>query len=216
MEELNYKIGVNIFCKKNIPICAGLGGASADAAATLLGLNALFENVFSNQKLFEIAVKIGADVPFCLEGGCCFAQGIGEFLKKIDLKILFFLVIIKPNYDASTKKMYELIDKKKLKTKTPDNILNALKNQDLNLISKNLYNKFEEILEFKEILKIKNDLTKHGAINALITGSGSAIYGIFKKESEALICTKKLSKKYQNIFCTKRTNFSNLLSVCTN
>ncbi|MDR0738910.1 MAG: 4-(cytidine 5'-diphospho)-2-C-methyl-D-erythritol kinase [Oscillospiraceae bacterium] len=211
LEKLKHHPGITISCNKNIPVGTGLGGGSADAAATLLGLNKLFANTFSKQKLHEIAKKVGSDVPFCLEGGCYLVRGTGENLKKIDSEFRAFFVIVKPDYSTSTKKAYELLDKKRFKIRSFKSILKAIKSNNIKLVSTNLYNKFEHILINNKIKKIKKELKNFGAINSLMTGTGSAIYGLFDSEDRAIFAKNRLKKIYNEVFFVKNINYSNLI-----
>lgn len=182
------KISIDI--EKNIPIQAGLAGGSTDAAAVLYGLNTLC-NRLSFDQLIDMGSSLGADVPFCLLGGTCIAEGIGTTLKKIDDMPLCYLLIVKPsNINISTKQAYALSDEFKIgPNKEKFNaMIDGIKNQDLNRISSNLFNKFQDIMNLKKINKIIEKLRKSGALNACMTGSGSAVYGIFENIDLAMTC----------------------------
>ena len=199
-----YNNGIDISVKKNIPISAGLAGGSADAAATIIGLNKMFKTDFNKNQLIEIALKVGADVPFCIFGGTMIAEGIGEILTPIKPIPKCYIVLCKPNIDISTKVAYKLFDT------TPNKKFNNIKNivkyinkENLNLISKNIYNRFEEVLMLDEVNDIKNILNNNGAIVSCMSGSGPSTYGIFFEKLTAKNCFKKLKTIYNDTFLCK-------------
>ncbi len=193
--------GVRIDIKKIIPEKAGLAGGSSDGAATLIGLDKMFETNLSTEKLCAIAEKVGSDIPFCIVGGSALATGIGTEISKIDSKLNFWTVIIKPPIDVSTKEAYESIDKcQDHDLKNPTNILDALKQGDLKYLCENLFNRFEENTQEKEIEKIKKLLIDNGSLGACMSGSGPSVYGIFKSFESAKSCEKLMKKYYENVF----------------
>lgn len=196
--------GIDIIVEKNIPISAGLAGGSADAAATIVGLNKMFKTNFNKNQLIEIALKVGADVPFCILGGTMIAKGIGEILTPIKSIPNCYIVLCKPNIDVSTKVAYKLFDNAPSKKyNNINNIVESINNENLNLISKNIYNRFEEVLMLDEVNDIKNILKNNGAIASCMSGSGSSTYGIFPEETTAKNCFKKLKTIYNNTFLCK-------------
>ena len=200
--------GAEIFIDKIIPQQAGLAGGSADAAATLWGLNTLFGNVLSDEKLMQIAAQIGADVPFCLMGGAAYAVGTGTELKKISPLFGCHFVIVKPLINISTASAYALFDNiKSSKTHSLKNLLNACEIGDLPGVSKNLFNRFEYFIDETEIFDLKNQMQSCGALGCLMTGSGSAVYAIFDDENLAKSCAKKFKNIYDDVFvCTPTAN----------
>ncbi len=197
-------IGVKINILKNIPQRAGLAGGSTDAAAVLYALNSFFEAKISEHELSELGCKIGSDVPFCLKGGCLHATGTGTNLYLIPSLKNCFLVVVKPKISICTKKAYTLYDSyKSLKLKSTENIIKCLKSQNLHGVSKNIFNRFEEVLNNTEILNIKKSLCSNGALGACMSGSGSAVFGIFEDKNKAIECIKKLKKIYSQIFLCK-------------
>jgi len=198
-KETRIKQGVEIFLEKNIPVGAGLGGGSSDAAATLKGLNSLFNNPLSNDNLKKIALKIGMDVPFFIDGGCAVASGRGEKLKNIKLKKTFWLVIIKPNFSISTKEAYELIDKNLILTKNSSyaKIMTKALGSGLLEITESLYNIFERVVSIQYPgfpSKLKEKFKDAGADGVLMSGSGSAVYGIFRVRRSAYQAFEKLKR----------------------
>ena len=183
---------VKIHIQKNIPSEAGLAGGSADGAGVLYGLNKLYGNPLKEDELLELCAMIGSDVSFCLVGGLCRCRGRGEILQKIGgkefLKELYgisnlYIVIVKPDFSISTKFIYDNLvageyfeDEKKL---VVDDFLSKK-----NLV---LYNDLEKpaIEKFQEIASIKKKLREFGSFDSLMSGSGSAIYGLFLSHSTA-------------------------------
>jgi 4-diphosphocytidyl-2-C-methyl-D-erythritol kinase len=175
---------VQIRVIKRIPAEAGLGGGSADAAATLNALQELYGEV-DEKTLLEIAAKVGADVPFCLKGGTQRAEGIGEVLTPVrGMKL--HLVVAKPAEGVSTKKLFSLL---KLPRTMPETTaaLKALSDGNLDALCPLLYNALEEpaIELVPEIGRIKRDLLALGAKAACMSGSGSAVFGVFADKAAA-------------------------------
>ncbi len=196
--------GVCIRIKKQIPSQAGLGGGSADAAAVLVALNKIFKTHLSEEALCEIGARIGADVPFCVCGGTRLARGIGEILTKIDNYCDFKLVIVKGTDGVSTKEAYEDFDNatdiKKLRI---DKVIEALAAGNTSELKGRLINVFEQTTRVKEVSKIVEELKSLGAVEAAMTGSGSAVFGIFTSSKDAKRCKKALKDKYPFVCTTK-------------
>lgn len=184
--------GAQIRVVKRIPAEAGLGGGSADAAATLNALQELFGEV-DEKTLLELAAKVGADVPFCLRGGTQRAEGIGEVLTPVrGMKL--HLVVAKPAEGVSTKKLFSLL---KLPRVMPETIsaLKALSDGDLNALCPLLYNALEEpaIALVPEIGRIKQELISLGAKAACMSGSGSAVFGVFETAEHAQAAQEQMT-----------------------
>ena len=195
------KPGICINIQKKIPIGAGLAGGSSDAAAVLIALNELFESKLSKNDLASIGEKVGADVPFCIFGGTMLATGTGTTLTPLPSFKDCYILIVKPTFSVSTKTAYQASDKFSYeKCKSINSIISAIKSNNLRETAKNIFNRFEKVLNFDEISKIKNILNKNGALNSCMTGTGSAVYGIFEYEQKAMSCKKFLNKTYKEIF----------------
>lgn len=203
------KIGMNIKIEKNIPIKSGLAGGSTDAAAVLYGLNALFDNLLTTEDLLDIGASIGADVPFCLLGGTYLAEGTGTILKKLNNIPKCYLLVVKPDIDISTKQAYILSDKYNIAPNKEkfNNLVQGIDNSNIKIISNNIFNKFQDIIGLKEINNIIDIMIKGGALNACMTGSGSAVYGIFENKEIANKCKSKFNSKNE-IFLTEASNES--------
>ena len=181
--------GIEISLKKNIPIAAGMAGGSTDAAATLRGINELFELGLTDEDLCSIGVKLGADVPYCIVGGTCLAEGIGERLTKLPDLPRLNLVIAKPEAGVSTKTVYTELDKVIDKAKHPDvkAMTEAVKAGDKAEIAGQLGNILEAVTipACPEIGEIKILLAEAGAEGVLMSGSGPTVFGIFKDKDGA-------------------------------
>ena len=185
--------GVEISLQKNIPSRAGLGGGSADAAAVLRGLNELFETKLSVPALMELGAEIGADVPFCVHGGTCRCTGTGERIEPVSPMPDCFLVICKPPAGISTPRAYALLDQHPFsRTPATEKMVQALESGDLRLIGKTLSNRFEETMKLLQSKTVKKIMLSAGALGAMMTGSGSAVYGIFEGEAAANSCMELL------------------------
>ncbi len=193
--------GVEIKIKKNIPMEAGLAGGSTDAAAVLLAMNKIFDTDLSKKELADIGADVGADVPFCVYGGTMTAGGIGTILSPLpDLPECYF-VIVKPKIGVSTKEAYERSDLPEFEAvKGMDMITEAICEGNIKNIAKNLYNKFEAVNDLPEIEAIKSFMHKCGAIGAAMTGSGSAVFGIFENDNDRDDCARRLEEQYDDVF----------------
>ena len=195
--------GISINIQKQIPVGAGLAGGSSDAAAVLIALNTLFECNLSKGELANIGEKIGADVTFCIFGGTMLATGTGTALSPLLSLKNCHVLIVKPTFSVSTKLAYQASDQTpREKNKSIDNIISAIKSNNLRDIAKNIYNRFETVLNFDEVTNIKNILNKNGALNSCMTGTGSAVYGIFEDKEKAIYCKNLLNKNYKDVFLT--------------
>ena len=192
------KGGAEITLEKRIPSQAGLGGGSADAAAVLRGLNRLFGADLSADTLCTAAVKLGADVPFLILGGTALCGGIGEEITLLDDLTDCTIVIAKPGDGVSTKEAYDAFDTAEtqgaLSHASPQPLVNALKNGKLNDICRSCSNVFEQTVSLAGVNKARCMLAEAGAYVSCMSGSGSAVYGIFGKNFITDNCIKSLKK----------------------
>lgn len=181
--------GAEIFIEKNIPHKAGLGGGSSDAAAVLRGLNELYGCPVTTDKLLEIGLKTGADVPFCLVGGTKICRGIGEIISDCpELKKRTYLIVM-PDFGCDTKGAYEKYDQNPLPA-------TSRLNRFFGDFPRYLYNIFEELYQSENIREIKERLIENGAENACLTGSGAAVFGVFETREKAERAQKAFSKLF--------------------
>lgn len=201
LKKSGLKYGVSLDLTKRIPHGAGLAGGSADAAGVLRGLNNLSGNFFSHDELMSLAAQLGADVPFCISGGCAFAEGIGDKLTQLPVPQNFHYVIVKPEESISTAYVYNNLD---LKLRKQDiNVraaAEALKNNDREAFLHNAGNFMETVTakKFPVINDIKNQLRQNGAFLSMMSGSGTSVFGIFETCESAKKAAAKLN--FKNVY----------------
>lgn len=197
------KFDVKISLSKNIPIAAGMAGGSADAAATLRGINRLYDLGLTNEELRKISVKLGADVPFCVEGGLCLCEGIGEVLTSLPSLPRLPVLICKPPIAVSTRDVYKQYDAME-KTDHPDvdGMIKAIEGYDYKTVSALCGNVLEPVtVSNHEIInRIKNDMKQAGAINAMMSGSGPTVFGLFESDEGLRKAYDEMKKQYTD--CT--------------
>ena len=190
--------------EKNIPTQAGLGGGSSDAAAYLRGMDRLYGLGLGRERLRVLAAELGADVPFCIDGGAAAAAGIGERLTPVESHLPLWLVITKPKAGCSTPAMYRRIDEmgESLRQRfTTQEAAKTLEKGDLAGLCGSLYNVFEEVTALPELSEIRQELRRSGALAAMMTGSGSAVFGIFPEEAAAKAAAEKMAESRWAIGC---------------
>lgn len=187
-EQYSIRKGIEIYLKKHIPVAAGMAGGSTDAAATMLAMNEMFALGLDREKLMEQAVRLGADIPFCILGGTALAQGIGERLKPLPAPPQTALLVIKPAIMVSTKWVYEHIRVNELE-KHPDidGMVEALEQGNLKGITDRMENVMETVTQNKYpiIKEIKELMLENNAMNAIMSGSGPSIFGVFVDAGQA-------------------------------
>ena len=187
--------GVSIHLHKVIPVAAGMAGGSSDAAATLVGMNRLFHCGLSKEKLMELGVQIGADVPYCVLRGTALAEGIGEKLTVLPPMPDCWILIGKPGISVSTKYVYTTLD---LNTDTVhpdiDGMKKALEDGNLYGITERMGNVLQDVTipVYPEVERIKEQMKTLGAVNAMMSGSGPTVFGIFDNEEKAQKACQKL------------------------
>lgn len=198
--------GLHIDLKKRIPMEAGLGGGSADAAAVLRGLRKLYNPEMMIKELERMAIELGSDVPFCVRSVTAMVRGKGEQQLKLPKLPLCWFVLCKPDFSLSTAEMYAKIDGAKPAAAIDTlGLTKALEYQDMLEISDRLGNQFEAVLEQdSEIFAIKKKLLALGARNACMSGSGSAVYGLFTEEETAKAAAEELKKTYPQTWLAER------------
>lgn len=201
-DHTGIRAGVSINIKKNIPVGSGMGGGSADAAAVLRGLNQMFGYPLDRKSLEALGATVGSDVPFCIAGGTQLATGRGEMLSDLPPLPDCSIVICKPAFSISTPELYRRIDDTEiLNHPNTQALLEGLDKGDLSQICKNMYNVFEEtpLEQFVTIRQIRQTLMDQGALGSMMTGSGSAVFGIFDDPDRANSAHEALKAEYP--FC---------------
>lgn len=194
LQDTNLTGAVQITIQKHIPASAGLGGGSADAAAVLRALNHLCGEPLSIERLAQIALMLGADVPFCIRGGAMLATGVGEVLQRVSNMPPCTLVIAIGGEGVSTPKAYAALDEKYDFFKLPreDNtdaqeLIDLWQNDALSASCTCFYNIFEDVVakENPDVVLAKRTMRENGAMRAMMSGSGPAVFGVFEGQSEA-------------------------------
>lgn len=200
-EKFEIISGVRVVLNKRIPMQAGMAGGSTDCASFILAMKKLFNLDLSESEIISLGKSLGADVVPCLYNKAVLAEGIGEIITKIDTNFKYYIVVIKPQLSCNTGEMFKKLDERNriLKIDNTENVIKALENKDIELLSNNLYNTFEEVVEAE---KIKKELIENKALGALLTGSGSCVFGIFKNKEDAKFAYKNLKDKYKTYICT--------------
>ena len=204
--------GMKIAMRKSIPVGAGMAGGSADAAAVLRALNRAYGAPFTTEELCAAGETVGSDVAFCLRGGTALASGRGEILQPLPPLPPCCFVICKPDFSISTPELFQKLDGAKLCCH-PDTegLLAALKAQDLDALCRRMYNVFEDVPDrrMRTIRAAKGALLDCGALGALMTGTGSAVFGVFRDRKTADTARAALAGEYR--FCCTAEAVGSLL-----
>ena len=198
--------GVTASIVKRIPLAAGMAGGSSDAAAAFVGMNQLFHLGITQQELMDYGVKLGADIPYCIMRGTALSEGIGEILTPLPPIPNCWFLIVKPTFSMSTKFVYENLYLDEIAVHPDiDGMKEALYQRDLIGVTDRMENVLEQVTKkhYPAIGEIKDIMRKEGALNALMSGSGSTVFGIFKSketaEKAAAACHEHPSVKQTHI-----------------
>ena len=202
-ETTGFTGGFDIHLIKRIPVAAGLGGGSSDAAATLTALNHIYNSPLKTTELERISLKLGADVPFFIRGGCSLAEGKGEVLTPIKKQSSFYYVLIKHGNKSSTKDMYTALDTMQFekKNETPDFMKLA---NDYEYLCKMGYNDFLKVSTIDA--KLQSDILAASTTRFFLSGSGPSCYCVFDNLSSATAVYNELKPKYEQCFLVEDTD----------
>lgn len=194
--------GCHIHLEKHIPSEAGLGGGSSDAAAVLRALRILYAPELSEEELETLGARVGSDVPYCVRRGTALCRGRGESMTDLPAMPGCHYVIVKPREAFSTGAMYGAIDAQNpARRHTTDNLITGLAHGDLQAVAANLYNTFEAVVpENSAVWSARQLLLRSGAVNAMMSGSGSAVFGIFASASQARSAYEAMQGKDWQVF----------------
>ena len=205
MDEFQIQDGVSIQLKKRIPVAAGMAGGSSDGAAVLWGINQMYGLGLSMQALMERGVRLGADVPYCIQRGTALAEGIGEKLSVLPPMPKCTILIAKPSISVSTKFVYENLHANDLKPEQHpdvDSMIEAMRQKDLGLLCSRMGNVLETVTipAYPVINEIKRTMMDNGAIGSMMSGSGPTVFGIFDspvaaKQAMKAVRAAKLAKQ---------------------
>lgn len=197
MDEAQVKKGLFIHLEKHIPVAAGMAGGSSDAAAVLVGVNRLFHMGFTLEELMERGVRLGADVPYCILRGTALAEGIGEKLTALSAPPPCHVLIAKPKVHVSTKFVYGNLKAHELKEHPDiDGQIQALRDGDLYRMAELMGNVLETVTipAYPVVQEIKDIMKKQGAVNAMMSGSGPTVFGLFDDKTKARKAYEKLRR----------------------
>lgn len=203
LDTLHASDGFHIHIDKHIPVAGGMGGGSADAAGVLFGLNHWYKNPFSGMQLCDMALTLGADVPFCLTGGTQLATGIGEILEPLAPLPECGILLLKPCEKGSTGEMYKKYDEiKGLSPQENCGIISWIERKDIKKAAECLENTFQSLYDNPSIEQAVTALLKQGALGACLTGSGPTVFGVFESVGLAEQAAQNLGNKYSSCFVT--------------
>ena len=188
-----------VLIHKVIPIQAGLGGGSSNAACTMKAVNSMLKLGATDEELIEISKSLGCDIPFFIKCKPARVQGVGEVLNPISVKNNYYVLIVKPEAGCSTREVYALSDSMDLKTCNLDNVVKALEEGDDELLADNIYNALQEpaIKMVPQIQSIIEELKDNGLRIVQVTGSGSAVFALSTDKTLLKKVLKKLENKYE-------------------
>ncbi len=197
-DEFHIEEGVRISLNKHIPVAAGLAGGSANAAAVLFGMNRMFRLGLSQKELMERGVRLGADVPYCIMRGTVLAEGIGEELSILPAMPKCSVLIAKPPISVSTKVVYEALDFREIEDHPDiDGIIEGLKEGSLKKVASCMGNVLEDVtIPMHPVIEdIKQEMLEAGALNAMMSGSGPTVFGLFENRSAAREAQRRIREK---------------------
>lgn len=205
-DTYNIEDGVHIDITKNIPVSAGLAGGSTDAAAVLKTMNKIFKVNASNEELMELGLKLGADIPYCINGGTALCEGIGEKITTLAPFKDKILVLVKPSFGVSTKEVYKAfnLDRVRVHPKT-ENLIEAMEQDNLYYVANNMKNLLENVTLRKHniLIKIKEDMNRYGAVGSMMSGSGPSVFAFFDDMLKAQRCYEKMKENHREVFLTR-------------
>ena len=198
VDEFQIREGIRITLEKHIPVAAGMAGGSSNAAAVLYGMNRMFSLGLTEEQLMERGVTLGADVPYCILRGTVLAEGIGEILTPLPPLPRCYILLAKPPVNVSTKMVYEKLDSCQIPEHPDiDGLMDGLKNQDLEKVASSMGNVLEKVTieEYPVIDKIKQVMKENGALNAMMSGSGPTVFGIYRERAKARAAAARIREQ---------------------
>lgn len=184
-KTFNIKKGVSIYITKRIPVAAGLAGGSSDAAATLKGLNELWNLNLSTEELAQLGAKIGSDVSFCVYGGTAYVKGRGEIIEPISSPPPCWVILAKPPIGVSTADVYRRLNLNEIEHANTEAMIRAIEEKNFKSICEHLHNVLESVTlnVYPEVRKIKEQMIRFGADGVLMSGSGPTVFGLVEHET---------------------------------
>jgi len=205
-ETYSINDGVDIKLIKNIPVSAGLAGGSTDAAGVLKLMNKIFNINANDEELKALGLKLGADVPYCINGGTALCEGVGEKITQLKQFKDKILVLIKPPFGVSTKEVYKNFDLSKVIFRPRiEELIKSMEDDDIYFVANNMKNLLENVTlkKHRVITSIKEEVTLNDAIGTMMSGSGPTVFAFFDDMLKAQICYDNMKKKYKDVFITR-------------
>ncbi len=204
-EIYKFKQNFNISVHKEIPIKAGLGGGSSNAASTMKALNKILNLKMDEKAMKDVAVTLGADVPYCLINKPSIVRGIGDEIKEINIKHQYFVLILKPEQGLSTKHVFEFSDTLNLDHGNISDVVTALENGDDKLLAKAMFNSLEKAsIEMAPIIQEYKDMLRNDGFEmVLMSGSGSSVYALTTDKNFAKTMYHKYERKGYEVYLTR-------------
>lgn len=206
MENYSVNDGVDINLIKNIPVSAGLAGGSTDAAGVLKLMNKIFNINADDEELKALGLKLGADVPYCINGGTALCEGVGEKITQLKQFKDKILVLIKPPFGVSTKEVYKNFDLSKVIFHPRiEELIKGMENDDIYFVANNMKNLLENVTlkKHRVITSIKEEVKLNDAIGTMMSGSGPTVFAFFDDMLKAQMCYDNMKKKYKDVFITR-------------
>lgn len=201
--KFHLKCGFKIHIEKNIPVAAGLAGGSSNAAAVITAINEICNLSRPREELMQIGFELGADVPFCIHGGCAIARGLGEELEAIKGLEHTFLVLVKPNFGVSTKEIFQNLNLDLIEMHPLTNEMSmAVSSGNRAEVCRLLCNVLEIVTfeRYPKVRELKEFIKQYGAEGVLMSGSGPTVFGIYKSYDKAKLAAKKIKKHYPQTY----------------
>lgn len=205
LEKYKINKGICISIDKHIPVSAGLAGGSTDGAAVIRGLSEIFE-INDEKGILDLCTSIGADVPFCLRGGTCLCEGIGEIITSLPSFKNVIILLVKPNFGVSTREVFKALDLSLIyKHPNTEALIKSMKNYELNAFNCFSKNILENVTlsKYPIIREIKSKILKQGAIYSMMSGSGPTVFGIYDDMQLALSSYEFFKKQYKETYLTR-------------
>lgn len=200
-EEFDVKYGVEIYINKEIPMGGGLAGGSADAAATLRGLNRLWKLKLDKDDMAKLGVQFGADIPFCVYNKMALVRGIGEQITFVKSKFRPYVLVVNPNIEVSTKKVFTNFKEEYIVDKNVSSIIDGIKTNELSVVSSELYNSLEQVTFkfYPSVKDLKNTLKNSKLEATIMSGSGSTVFALSYNKKKLLSAQNQVKKTYFNV-----------------
>lgn len=202
IEACDIKAGVRIFINKNIPMAAGMAGGSTDGAAVFVGMNELFQLGLTKNELCQMAVKLGADIPFCIQGATAQCQGIGDEMTVIESAPDMYALIVKPNIDVSTKFVYQNLHLDTVVHPDMNKVLEGFNEKDIKKICDNMGNVLATVTmkEYPLLSELLAEIDSTAAVGSLMSGSGPTVFGLYDSFDKALDAETVMKNKRGDCF----------------